>query len=726
MKRILLYFTLSIVCLSDGAACGPFERNYLTKDYYVFRACGKDMTGSGWTLAKERSKANCKAWADLTSSDIPLDDIYEVVYDWTIDSVEDIRDAIDSFWPSRLSNRFAKWLVRHKDYETLDFLYVAKSCEKIRAKQNTLWYYPVDGDDYNTNLEKVIEKAKAYKGKRLRDRYDLQAIRALFSQQQYGECVNYWLQHQGDFSEGVIKDMAVEYIVGAYIRLKQEERAVKLNMENGNPHSAAICGMDKKNRFEKVYRWNPDDGWLIAEVQHLIHDLEGGWWGYSDYVMKGYQRIYNQVLNICEDKVCQDMAPWYYTRAFLAYSLNKYDDANTYIVKTEQVAKDRDLLDVTRVLKILVRTRITSRYDLDFENYLFKELKWLDKMIVENLDKETRSIITENGISNHICGYSQYYWSDVLRRILITDVVPLCIRSDYKERALAYLNYADNRIFGLVNQVRDGYWKPAASDEKEDSYVEKIVSWEAYRSDKDMFNRYDYSNDFFINLDSLGVEPIQHLAERLEHPQNELDRFLAKRSYSDTQFLYDIIGTKLIASMKYKEAVGYLSKVSADFNRSRNVFEYCTIDPFTEKKLVERDAFYKLNFAKEMVSLEERIAVANDVNMKASLMLTYARGLQNSIGRKSWLLTSYYRGSFLCYPFYSDYQKNMMQQIEERSMSMIDEALAMYTDRKMAAQACYDMKKFKTAATKYPETDVARFIVGHCDRLNDYIVRPVW
>ena len=727
MKRFLLLVALSVAGFSHGVACGPFDRYNLATDYYLFRACGEDMEGKGWSLAKERGKANCKAWADLTSESIPLADIHEVVYEWDMEALDKMQHEIASSKSAKSSNRFAQWIVRHKDKETVDFLMVAKNCEKIRAQQNTLWYYPVEGDDYSIDLEKVIEKAESYQGKRLRDRYDLQAIRALFAQQQYGECINYWLQNQGNFSKGVIKDMAVGYIAGSYIRLKQIDKAEKLYLQNGDPHAAVVCGSKKGDRFDKVYGRNPNDGWLIAEIQRRIHTLESytnQWFPESDWDREKFQEINAKVVKICKEKLCKDMAPWYYARAYLADRFNREDEAWTYILKAEQVAKDKDLLDAVHVLKILIRSRKINHYNLDFENDLFKELKWLDQMIVDNMEKDASDRIMNQGVSNHICGFSQYYWSDMMRRILIGNVVPLCIRSGYEERALTYLNYADNRIFNLVGTIVDGHWEPASSEDEYGTYVTDSISWKQYRSRQNAYNEYDYRNDFFINLDSLGVEHVQRLATRLEHPKSELDRFLVKRSYVDLQYLYDIIGTQLMAAMKYGEAVQYLSKVSADFNRSRNVFEYCKVDPFTTKEMAQEDEFYKLNFAKKMVSLEQRIAATDDVNEKAELILTYARGLHSSIGDEGWLLTSFYWGYFDSYSFHSTYQVNMANKIAKRSMALIEEALQMFTDRSRAAQAYYDWKRFKSAATKFPETDVAHFIVGHCDRLCDYVIRP--
>lgn len=744
MKKLLLFLSLYLTSSFNGFACGPYDRYYLAKDYCLFRACGNDMLGNQWNLNEERTKANCKAWAEVTSENIPSSDIHNVVYKWSLSSINQLRKAINHKTTYEGINRFAKWIVRHKDLETLDFLQAAKTCENIRSKQNTLWYYPVDGDDYSQHLETIVETAKNYKGKRFCDRYNLQAIRALFAMQQYGDCINLWLEKQHEFSEGVIKEMAVDYIAGCYIRLKQPAKAKELYLSTGDPNAAVQCGISGKERFDAVYSHNPNNSWLISEIQRQIHDIEiyeGTSWPSPKEISEAYRLIYEKVSQICQDNICDDMSPWYYSLAFLSHKLDKADEALESIIKAEYAVKNSVLSDAIHILKLIIVTSQRSSYTNDFENYLFNELKWLDNKIVRGLDVVTGELIRNFGMMNHINGQSQYYWSDMMRKLLIGYVAPLCIQSDYKTRALQYLNYADYSIFNVVNnkaanykvldysflqKTPNGIPDIDVSEFVDGSYIAETTIWKELTPEKDIPSCYEYRNDFFVNLDSIGVKYIQRLIRRYEHPLCPLDKFLSAKSYTDLQYLNDIVGTQLIAAMKYDEAIEYLSKVSANFNRRQNVYLECrTDDPFTGKQVANKDAYYRLHFAKKMASLEKAISEETDVNKKASYMLTFAHGLMHSIG-KGWSLTTFYRGEFGCYPFYSSYQVQMYNAIEERFESLVQEALSMFTDREMAAKAYYDWKLFKTAATKFPETETARFIRGHCDQLVDYRVRPAW
>ena len=85
---------------------------------------------------------------------------------------------------------------------------MAKKCEQTREKQCSQWYYPAWGDEENTLLMEIVEKAKEYKGERLFDRYTLQMMRALFSLRQYNECLSIWLSRKNSFHRDVIEEMA--------------------------------------------------------------------------------------------------------------------------------------------------------------------------------------------------------------------------------------------------------------------------------------------------------------------------------------------------------------------------------------------------------------------------------------------------------------------------------------------------------------------------------------
>ena len=59
-------------------------------------------------------------------------------------------------------------------------------------------------------------------------------------------------------------------------------------------------------------------------------------------------------------------------------------------------------------------------------------------------------------------------------------------------------------------------------------------------------------------------------------------------------------------------------------------------------------------------------------------------------------------------------------ELSNRAERIKREAFALFTDERRAAKAYYEWKMFKTAVNRYPKTETAKFIQGHCDVLKDY------
>ena len=670
-------------------ACGPFDRTYLAEDYYMFRLLGDNMKGNYPQSSLEAQyRENCEEWAKITSRSIPLDDIKRVVYKWSIEQLDSLRAP----GMRHQDNSFARWIVEHQDNEVIDFLLLAKRSEWVRATRSSKWYYPVDGDEESLSLDEISRTSLAYTGERLKDRYLLQAIRALFAMSRFDTCIELWKEREKDFRTRVIKELAANYIYGACERVGDTCLLPELPL---------IREMKERH--------------LLYEIQRGLHGIES----YSD--PSALVKYYQKVAQVIQQGDLKYEARWHYAKAFLADRLEKREEAMSSILEAKAHAKDTEIKSVVRILEIYLRTKYAEVYDPDLENYLYRELSWLDHKITDNLTTGIQAEIRDYGDYNHICGYSQYYWNDMLRKIVIGNVVPLCIKSDYKTRALQYLNMADNGIFNKVPQKGVEYFE---SDT--DWCVKKdLLSWEEYRNSLKYSNDYDYRNDFFINLDSIGVKYVERLAYRMANPISPLDSFLNKNSYIDPQYLYDIIGTQLIAERKYKEAAFYLAQVSEQFQRSRNVASYFNRDPFPlEKRVKQSDPLYKLRFAEEMSRLESDMRHAADPNVRAESMLRYARGMQNSVGDNCWVLTSYYRGEWYGYPFYGQNQRRLAEEIVAESRKLKEKAFSLFTDDERAAKAYQDWCMWATAVKKYPDTKTSKRIRGHCDNLVDYQLSP--
>lgn len=731
MKNLLaiVHILLFLMFAHRVNACGAYARDYLACDYLMFRACGNDMKGitpSDTQSAQECQNENCRQWAALTSTTIPTADICEVVYHWDKQKVSLLHQATRGELKNyRSNNRFANWIVEHHDQEVADFLLLAKESETIRQQMNDPWHYSDGSDELQLALQQLAQTAMEHHGQRLGDRYVLQALRALFVCRMYNECLTYWEQCYGFFHEGIIKRLAQGYVAGSLYHIGEKDAAVKLYISIGELYEAYTCSASSETFDRWVYTIQPDHDIVIRQLQATIHQIERWQGEFRDifdndcnYDKEKYAQIYPYVRRIISERRCKNMAPWYYAGAFIADKLDHKHEAMTFIRRAKNAHPDADLQASIRVLDFYLSVKYSDHYDLAFENKVFAQLRWLDGMIVNHLDDDTRQTIVKGGFNHHINGYSQYYWSDMMRRIVISQLVPLCLRSGFQTRALQYLNMADNRLFGLVTDTSISRWE----FDSEKGYVDlpdTLMTIAGYRDYVGHHNEYDYCNDYFINLDSLGVRYVKRLAYRMQHPQCPLDSFLNERSYSDPRYLNDIIGTQLIAAGRFAEAIPYLEQVDESFNRSRNVYLHCNIDPFTLRKQAP-DAHYRLHYAQEMSRLERDIRTCTHPNEKAQLMLRYARGMIHSVGIHCWPLTSFYWGNYSQIPFYSRYQVRMIERTDREAQRIRERAFSLFTDSEQAARAYYDWNMFQTVVSKYPQSATADYIRGHCDELKDY------
>lgn len=702
----MLRFIISAVILIAGMvrvlACGPYDRYYTQDSHTTFRIFASHdaamPTDRNIQQMKFR-KENLRLWQELSSPRIPQADIDSVVYSWDMSRLAQLAKAAKDSKAAEKAidvlckNAFAKWIVDHKDSEAAQYLLLAKDCERVMKSQNSLWYYYVEGDEQTTLLAgKARKDAASYKGTRLADRYALLRIRALFASKHYGECIKVWETQKQVFSPGAIHDKAEGYAAGAYAMTGKEDRARKIYTRLHDYES--ILALDKvtttADRLSVCASLWPDDTYTLSLLQQEINEVEEGlcfWWEEDD--AKIYTNILKTVKKALRHRNIKSRAEWNYAAAFLEEKLGHKHQALSYLRKAQKCNPNADLNDAMRVLGIYIHVKYSKVYDDRLEKWLVGELNWIAEKAKSNLTPQKQQQLKMTAMDDVNIGFSIYYWDDMMRKIVLGQVVPLCVRSHYNVRALQYANMGENHLSHIIH-LTDGS--------------------ERWR---------DYRNDYFLNLDSLGVKSVERLIYRMQNPESPTDTLVSRYGYTSMPYLYEIAGTQMIASMRYREAVKYLSKVPAAFLESTNYES--TRDPFDPKKMrwQKEDKLYKQHFAQKMAALEEKMRSATNPNDRAEAMLEYVAGLENSVTR-CWSLTSYYWGDWSNYPMYSRNFNRRIDNIVNRSKKLKRKAFKMFTDKERASNALCNFCMFKTAARLYPDTRSGRLVRSKCDVLKDY------
>ena len=720
--NIILLFVLFPTC--KVYACGYSW--YASSEYYTFRVY--DATGlyndnyynfsyNGRRLPELKSEAirNCELWQKMTSANIPIEDIYKTVYKLTYKEIHHILSLIGkpNLRDTLMQNKFVEWLVQHKDVEIGEFLSLAKLCEETRHRQNTGWYYWTQDDDVSVALATIANQAKSYEGNRLKDRYALQAIRALFAVEEYDECINFWNDKQKSLQNGLLKEMIIPYIAGAYYHIGATERAMQMYAECGDIKSLFYCvGQytipDIIEQMELVYEYCPNSSAFPETIQQIIRGSEA-YYGYDEKCL----RLYNFALKVCAESKVADLAMWYYTAAYIANLKGDAQQASKLLTKAEKTQGSQFVKESIKVMRIYLDAKLLP-YNAAYEQRLFEQLQWLDNKITNNIDEYVRDYTANHVFERNV---SYYYWNDMLRKIILSEVAPRYIAEGNYARAIQLVNMADNRLMNIVDKCNYDDFNYSTS-----RWEEKTMALAEYRKSAEW--SYDYSNALFELIDSIGVDNLIAYTKRLKQPRSAFDNFLNKRGYTNLDYFNEIIGTQCLREMRYADAVRYFEQVPTSFQYTLNTYKDNCMkrDPFANDRLNSRfsnQSDYKYNFAREMYSLEQVVKQTKDPNRKAQLLIRYATGIRNSING-CWALTQYYYNGSREENL--NYWTNSIswKRANDKSEKLINDAFAMFTDDECAAQSYrllgYNMK----VVSEYPNTQIASFIRKHCDQLRDY------
>ena len=201
--------------------------------------------------------------------------IYSVVYEMSCEEFERFYENKDTG-----GNKFLEWMVK-KDSSILDFMLLAKNNEFIRSKTNSRWYYPSMTTGASMTIEEVAEKALACNIAKLRDRYLLQAVRALVAMKKYEECVTLWNTEIVYLPENNLMRKLIEpYIAGAEWRIRRSEKVTEYFAQMGYIESLLYClgqsdkGITSIDALEIVCEHAPNSNFIAHTLQKEIHRLE--------------------------------------------------------------------------------------------------------------------------------------------------------------------------------------------------------------------------------------------------------------------------------------------------------------------------------------------------------------------------------------------------------------------------------------------------------------------
>lgn len=722
--RSIRLFLISVIflvgllqCVPASACWGPWD---YPSGYYLLRIYNPESDQVKDNVEKYRE--NLLAWQAITSKDIHLEDIYEAVYKCSLDELGE--DGWDYYWERltvKWDNRSLSWVAGHEDKDIANLLILTRRSENLRSKMNSPWYYPSHSDGIYRTLDDIAEEAMEYSGSRLIDRYALQAIRAMFANGQYKECLDYWDWISDDIPEGYVRRQIEGYISGCCLRTGRGDEAMTRFAKAGDVESVRYCSkhlnldMDIVDIMEYTYdRCSRCDGF-----DKIIQDLDRGWETYREwtdmYDMDLLKKLHRFSLKVAGQRKTGDEARWYYLASYLSAYFGDLDEASRLCSLAEKSRGDEFIKESVHVMRFWIdvqRLPVGQSYD----NYMYSQLRWLCAKVKDNFGiEEAYGTLRATDLQ---ANDSYYYYNDMLRRIVLGTACPRLIEEGRGVRALQLANMADNYIYQVADDfvTRNGYtWETKQAERKGSG-------WKST----------DFSNNFFEMIDSLGVDTAIAYGKVLMHPVSQFDAFLSERSYRDPDYINDIMGTQCLRYMRYQEAKKYLGRVSTGYQERLNVKKYLRYDPFSYGyQKIDMDAAYikdrtdyKYKFAKEMASLERDAKSLSDVNRRCRAKALLARGMENSVG-DCWALTQYYKGEM--YYFSQAAKRNWEEEkptkdLLERSRQLSVEAAKEGTDKDYMVGLFMDLGRWDLVG-KYvvPNPKERSGYRSKCDSWKDYM-----
>ncbi|MDE6756970.1 MAG: hypothetical protein K2J66_07485 [Muribaculaceae bacterium] len=695
-----------VLCAAaSAAACGPYYPIIPTPDYFI-------SGNSQKSIADNDREENLRLWQEQTSTLIPLTDIENAVYK---DSYATFAQNC-GYGASGSENRFYAYIKNTNDREVADLLLTAKRLEKLRADMLSPWYYPAEKETGNDELGDIIDKCRAYKGDRLKDRYALQATRALFAAQKYAECIEYFdSAFAGIPSGNLMRRMAQRYVAGCRSRLGDKESADLIYAEAGD-----IRSISDSDPLAFMARHNPNAPQLIEYIRdkRCARDTAA---------MTHAAGIAMELLGA--DKVT-DKGDWNF---LLAYFHNEFKDntplAREHIVKAlRQRFSSENLKDLARAYKMKLNARSGD------DSLLAEDLKWAEsKTDPHNPDA--------------------FQWERRIRNIIYEEWVPRLWKERDYSRAILLCAYADNLEYKTRRQTVYSLSSPKLMFALPD--ISMTIG--ELRGSEIFFNPLDYACLSFQLMESLTSEELASVYDRIMEP-GSLNDFLRRNIRTDSDYYNELIGTLALREGNYERAEKYLSEVSEQYQRTMNINKegYLSRDAFgvypsrwstdiygwpCENSAASHDSRRepgaKLEFARKMKEYHEVMEHGATGDERGMARLMYAIGRRNS-QEECWALTQYRRG--FCsnvfypslqywddfaeskYPFLYDYvTASDYKKTEEEYNRGIEKALAMLETDEAKAKAEYTLGNLKTVVARYGKTATAKKVRKSCDNWKNWL-----
>lgn len=601
--------------------------------------------------------------------------------------------------------------------EAYRLLLLAKQCEEMRREMVDPWYYPSKNDPVIASLESVAERGMRVKaGDKFLSRYVLQSLRALLAIHKDSMAVAVWERMRERMDDDVIRLMAERHAAMAYRRTGRENTAISIYARIGDMKSLNLCIGDKRQIWDVIYRENPNSPFLADLMQDLLmltdnstaYEKEGECTMTTSYgrdLDEMREMALRYARHAVNDNRVKDKAMWYYSAAALLNARGDNASALRYLDRGKRHCSPNSFIGRSmRILRMYIDAK-SSPLNPSYMARLTRDMSWLSSLARRHISPSLKSKLTPHTVYYHwndddVISYTpsvfcanKMYWADAINRIL-AGVVATRLWDDGKE--------ADAILMANMGE----FW------------LLKNVTGRAHSPNKPNHDGFtDHTNAMTRLTDKCAADVLVTVYRRLMNPKSAMDNLVRHNGLADKNFWCDLIGTRFILEHRYREAVMWLSRSDASFQKSSTTWPWFDRDPFCmklsantgQRHKVKRKPTYKLDYARRMCQLRRQMRYSRSDDKRGVAMVLYGVGLRN---QSDW-----------CWPLsrHGDLYDMHDELIDYTgSKTMIDRGLSTIRNKELKAFYLHALARNKEVMDLCPNTKIAKNLRAHCDVWRDY------
>ena len=516
------------------------------------------------------------------------------------------------------------------DQEMLDYLTQLIRYVDISRDLQDSWNYP-------TNT--MLQKASAYKGKRLQGQWNLLRMRANMVLGDHAANINFWNQTGSKLPQSIYKTMMESIYAGALLHTGKQREAFDIYAKNGDLVSIKWAMRKYRNLagIQRIYEEDPNSPCMPFLVQDFVNNTQEtldcsspeyceDWLKELDARFIQRQeadRFIDYANTVIKSGKTKNPALWQAAIGELQYLNGQYMEAYASLDKATGMKGTARMLDNARAIRMIASVK-SHALDSKYTQWMAGEMNWLIGKIREEAASSPNADSPYYGVYNH------YY--DILDRLIYKELAPKYVANGRPDMAAALkgmLNDSDAILGKKTEHLEESTWND------------------------------NYSNEYFYTLDLMSAEQtVDYLRFLQDSKGDDMERLVKNYLNYDVNFFNDLIGTKFLAENQFDKAIPYLQKVPLSFMEGQNISCYlATRDWHKSKWLVnQRESIFdvsegphtgkltnnpKLEFCKEMIDLQKRYQSANK-NTRPQVAYDLANNYyQASYLGDCWYLTQY-------------------------------------------------------------------------------------